>query len=408
MPSLRPIARAVASHRPFFAGGLVLVPIAAAVLVACGGGGMGSSSGSNGMASGQALASGTVTGFGSVYVNGIEYDTTSATVSDDLGNAQSQSAIKLGMQVQLTGQDPANSSSTGSARTIVFASDLEGPVDVVDTAQSSFTLLGQEVDINTDTVWDSALTGGLGGLTAGKLVKVFALYDNTTGRYVASRVESDAGATQYKVRGMVSKLDTGAKTYAVGNATIDYSGLATAPANLADGMIAAAELQTTVGANGWVATAIQMPNHGNPGDHATVHVRGIISAESGPMSFTLDGWPVDASGATFPSGQSVIVQGALVQVDGITSNGALVASNVDIQQPGLHGGLDFQVHGPIGSILSSQQTFVLRGTTVSFAGSVSFTGGTASDLAVGKKVLVQGKLAPDGNTVQAVTIAIGQ
>ena len=39
---------------------------------------------------------------------------------------------------------------------------------------------------------------------------------------------------------------------------------------------------------------------------------------------------------------------------------------------------------------------------------MTFTGGSASDLAVGTKVLVQGMLAADGNTVQAVKIAINQ
>jgi hypothetical protein len=392
-------------RRPLTLGVLVVAPLAAAVLVACGGGG-GSMSGPTNTPSSASVASGTITGFGSIFVNGREYDDSSATVTDDLGNVQSASALKLGMDVEVNGSDATASDSMGSATTVVFTSSLIGPVASVDTSGGSFTTLGEQVGVNVDTVWDPALTGGLGGLTTGEVVRVFSLYDSATSRYIATRIEPDTGATSYKLRGMVSNLDTSAKTYTVGTTTIDYSGVtSTAATNLKNGALATAELNTTMGSSGWTATGLQMPNSGMPGSHVNVHVRGMISAEASAQSFTLEGWPIDASGATFPSGQSAIVSGALVQVDGVVVNGAVVASSVELQKPGA--ALNFQVHGPIDGVSPNQQTFVLRGTTVSYSGNVTFTGGTASDLKVGTKVMVQGSLA-NGNTVQAVNITIGQ
>jgi hypothetical protein len=400
-------SRTGALRRPYLLGGMLFAPIAAAILVACGGGGgMDSSSPGSGGEGAQSVASGTVTGLGSIYVNGIEYDDSAARVTDDLGHVQPASALKMGMQVQLSGIDPTTSGGMGHAGVIVFTSHLEGPVDSTDAAAGTITVLGQTVDANVNTFWDATLTGGIAGLTAGEVLKVYALYDSTSGRYVASRIEPDAGVTRYKLRGTVSNLDTAAKTYTVGPTKIDYSGVASAPDGLADGMIATSELQTTMGANGWVATGLQLHNDGLPANHVTVHVRGMISDATSATSFTLDGWPVDASAATFPSGQGVIVEGASVQVDGIVANGAVIAKTVDIQEPGSHHGLDFQVHGPLDGINKTRQTFVLRGTLVSYAGDVTFTDGTAADLAVGRRVLVQGKLAPDGNTVQAVKIQI--
>src|SRR6185369_17991961 len=102
-----------------------------------------------------------------IYVNGIEYDDSSAKITDDFGNSHPASALKLGMQVQLTGKDPTTSTGMGNAGTIVFSSNLEGPVDSTDTAASTVTVLGQTVGVNVDTVWDSTLTNGLAGLTAG-------------------------------------------------------------------------------------------------------------------------------------------------------------------------------------------------------------------------------------------------
>ena len=155
-----------------------------------------------------------------------------------------------------------------------------------------------------------------------------------------------------------------------------------------------------------MATGLQLRNKGLPGDHVTVHVRGLISSESSPTFFMLDGWPIDASAATFPAGQSAIVPGAAVQVDGIMTNGSVVASTVNLQKAGSQ--LDFQVHGPITSVDTAAQTFVLRGETVSYAGSVTYTGGTSTSIAIGAKVLVQGTLSADGATVQAVSIRFDQ
>jgi hypothetical protein len=394
-------------RRPLFAGALVIAPVAAAVLVACGGGGSTMSSPSSSPS--QAMVSGTLTGFGSIFVNGTEYDDTNATITDDLGATHAATDLKLGMQVDVSGADASNSGSMGSATTVVFSSSVIGPVDTVDASSSSFTSLGQTIDVNVDTVWDPTLTGGLGGLTAGQVLRVFSLYDSTTNMYVATRIEPDTAATAYKLRGMISNLDTTAMTYTVGGTTIDYSGASSSAAasKLANGDVVTAELQTTAGSSGdWMATALQLHNQGMPGSKVVVHVRGMISAETSATSFTLEGWPIDASAATFPSGQSAIVDGAMVQVDGIVSNGAVVASQVALQQAGA--ATNFQVHGPIEGLHSNLMTFVLRGTTVSYSGTVNYTGGTAADLAIGTKVLVQGTLASDGNTVQAVNIKIGQ
>src|SRR6478752_4423913 len=87
-------------RRPFATGIALVAPLCAAALVACGGSSSGMASGTSAAGS-ETIASGTITGFGSVFVNGIEYDTSNVAVTDDLGNAQPASVLKLGMQVDL-------------------------------------------------------------------------------------------------------------------------------------------------------------------------------------------------------------------------------------------------------------------------------------------------------------------
>jgi hypothetical protein len=407
MNAVQRLARALAAHR-LACGLFVLVPAAAAVLVACGGGGTGDSAGSGANMGGQSVSEGTLTGFGSVFVNGHEFDISSARIMDEFGNVATQDTLKLGMHVQVTGTDPSASSSTGEGTggTVVYWSDIDGPVDAVDPTAGTVTVLGQTVDANPNTVWDTALIGGMAGLTVGEVVKVFALYDSATNEYVASRIEADPGATGYKVRGAVSNLDTTAMTYSIGSLSIDYSDVMDPPEGLADGAIVTSELQTTENGSTWMATGVQLHNDGLPGNHVTVHVRGLISSETNPAFFVLDGWPIDASAAAFPAGQAAIVPGAAVQVDGIMTNGSVVATTVNLQKAGEQ--LDFQVHGPITSVDQAAQTFIIRGQTVSFAGNVTYTGGSASDIVVGGKLFVQGTLSADGTSVQAVSIRISQ
>ena len=95
----------------------VLSSLALASLVAgCGGGGsdVGSAAASGSTtttttaaaaaAGTAAFTQGTITGFGSVIVNGVRFDDSSATVTDDDGTARSTSSLRLGMRVEI---DPA-------------------------------------------------------------------------------------------------------------------------------------------------------------------------------------------------------------------------------------------------------------------------------------------------------------
>jgi len=128
----------------------VLLPLAAAALVACGGGGGGSSSGTGtgtGGGAASSFARGTITGFGSIFVNGVEYDTSHATIKDDDGNVQNESALHLGMTVEVSGTDATGANGMSGATTVIFNSSIVGPVGSIDTAASTLTLFGQTVDV---------------------------------------------------------------------------------------------------------------------------------------------------------------------------------------------------------------------------------------------------------------------
>ncbi len=75
-----------------------------------------------------------------------------------------------------------------------------------------------------------------------------------------------------------------------------------------------------------------------------------------------------------------------------------IKTETDVESEG------FELDGTISSIDTTGSTFVLRGVTVDYSGSVTFRDGTITDLAVGKRVDVDGTLSTDGTRVQATRI----
>ena len=118
----------------------VLTTLAAALLTACGGG---SGSDLAGVGSGgSGVASGSVSGFGSVIVDGVEYDDSTATRdTEDATGASVNAAIKLGQRVRLV------YAGDKVAQRIEVQAQLVGPVSAAPAADGSMTVMGQRVRV---------------------------------------------------------------------------------------------------------------------------------------------------------------------------------------------------------------------------------------------------------------------
>jgi hypothetical protein len=134
-------------------------------------------------------------------------------------------------------------------------------------------------------------------------------------------------------------------------------------------------------------------------------VRGVITAVTSATEFSVDGIPVDASAATFPDSTTGLALGAEVEVRGTLTNGTLVATVVGLE--GRHRSDDdrkFELHGSITSVDTAARTFLLRGVTVSYAGTVTYTGGTEAGLMAGARVAVRGTVGSTRSSLAAVTV----
>ena len=380
--------------------------LAAAFLISCGGG---VDSGGTGAPMASSFASGPITGFGSVIVNGVRFDDTTAVVTDAAGNARSRNDLRLGMTAEVRGSAiavDAAGNSVATARSIVFGSEIVGPVVANDLVGRTFVVLGHTVDVAATTVFESSLVGGQAALALGDIVEVYARIDTASGHYAATRVERKAAAATFELRGVVASLDTAARQFSLGSTRISYAGVPAAgvPATLANGRFVRVMLNASPGAGGvWNAVTIaDATSRIDEGDEAKVD--GLVSAFVSTTRFSVDGTVVDASSASFPNGSAGIALGRRVEVEGRAVAGVLVATRVTLIAEGSGGGEEFEVSGAIALVDALAQTFTLRNVVVSYSGSVDFRNGTVTNIVVGQRLEAKGTLSADGTRLQASRI----
>ncbi len=379
---------------------------ALSVLAACGGG---VGTGGTGSATPPSnFSSGPISGFGSVIVNDIVFDDSSASVVDGSGSGRQRTELRLGMTVEIDADTPVvgASSTTAKASRVRFDSALLGPVEAL--AAGGFTSLGQTVAVDALTVFDDALAGGLAALRVGQVVEVYGLVDTSVAaapRLRATRIEPKTGVAAYKLRGSVTQVDSVAQTLRVGSTTYAYAGASGIPTNLAVGSVVNLTLRTTPDASGRrvitaFGTAVQAVE-----DRDSADVKGLITAFTSSASFQIDGRAVSAAGATFTPNAAALGLGVRVEVEGTLRSGVLVARTVKVKTDSEEEGREYELKGNIESANAATRRFVVRGTTVLTTRSdLRIDNGTLADLLAGRAVEVKGFLAATGNAVEATRI----
>ncbi|MEP6738949.1 MAG: DUF5666 domain-containing protein [Caldimonas sp.] len=385
----------------------VIGALVLALVASCGGG---VDSGGTGAPS-TSFASGPITGFGSVVVNGVHFDDRSATVTDADGNPRRRDDLRLGMTTDVRGSAifvDGNGNNASTATSIVFASDILGPLAANDTAARTMTVLGQTIDVSASTAFDASLAGGQAALSVGDIVEVYATYDAGSGRYSATRVERKTTALAFRVRGVVASFDAATKTFSIGTARISYAALGGGqlPTGLGNGRLVRVTLAPAQVAGIWQATSASDGVQAIE-NRETVKIRDRISSFTSAQQFSVDGTVVDARAASFPAGTAGLRLGARVEVQGATVAGILIASTVTVISDGDDANQSFELEGAVDGLDAAAQTFVIREVTVSYSGSVDFRNGSAADLALGKSLEVRGMLSADGTRLQAARITFG-
>jgi len=300
-------------------------------IVACGGGGGGDSVAGGGIGGTGITASGAITGFGSIKLNGLVLDTTNATRVVDGVPADDDSALAVGMVVTVKGTLSADGIN-GTANEIVYDDDVQGPIQqdsIVEIDQTkTISVMGIQVSVNRiSTVFENT---DYGSLTGGDLVEVSGFFDSA-GILHATRIE-DKGGNEIEVKGTVGNF-LGLSTFEL---YVDYSPnpdpyrvdftASTLPPLLGSGE--SVQVKGTLAGAVITATQVEREDDGFE-DVDKASIEGIVTGFNGIDDFLVAGQRVDATAADFSPAGLVIVDGMQIEAEGPIVSGVLQASKVE-------------------------------------------------------------------------------
>jgi hypothetical protein len=351
---------------------------------------------------GTGIVAGTITGLGSVIVDGVRYEESQAVLErrPDLlhSEALTLADLQLGQYVVLELDD------AGNPTRVRVEPQLVGPAADVNSATGQFTVWGQAVAVNTDPGRGptTVLSGvaSLADLRASDPVQVYGVLqasDSGSDVIRATRIERLASADALPAR-ITGTLQAGVGgRLLLAQRPLDVSAATTAPA------LAAGDAVTAVippGANlpgAWQASSVAQLA---PTIAASMRVSGSAHVLAGGHVM-VQGVEVDLSALPAAVRQAVR-EGSYLTIAGSASsqNGRQVVASTVEALP--QSGRPAQLRGSITSV-TSPTSFVVRGQAID-AAAAQISGGLASDLVVGAYVEVQGRQTPTG--VVASTIAV--
>lgn len=301
------------------------------------GGGGGGLAITGGGITGSGRSSGIITGFGSIFVNGIEWETDVASITVD-EQAATENDLALGMRVVVVGDLDA-SGTGGAALSVVFDEDLKGPIVSIavnaDGDAADLEILGQVVRIDrTLTVFENT---AFDSLAVDDVIEVSGFPDDQ-GRLRATRVELEGtltiGSTEVELEGVVSGFD-GVSSFQIGSITVNFDPAGTMtelddlPSGVQDGV--RLEVEGTLTAQNTIfADEIEPADEIDDSDASFASLEGVIDNFNSLSDFEVNGVAVDASGATLnPLTPTSYFDGAFVEAKGSFMGGVLIATSLE-------------------------------------------------------------------------------
>lgn len=360
---------------------------------------------------GTGISNGPITGFGSIYVNGIEYDTSNAEIivegnSAGSGDAAALNSLAIGHVVTVEGSIPDGMQAT--ATRVYFNDNVEGPIQaitVIDSVTRELTVLGQTVIATADTRFENVT---FGSLAVNNVVEVSGLIrDNGViqATFIGKKSDDFSDGSSVEVKGVIGNLNTTAQTFTISAVTVGYAGadLTGLETPLADG--------DTVEVKGIFSAGVLLASRIETEDDlyitastAWLEIEGYISSVVSGGEFVLNNVIVRTTTSTRYSGGTAadLISGARIEVEGNYSNGILTATEIEFRD-------DITLQAKVDSVASDNLTLAgIAGLTVSADALTEVDGAADSFAAItpGRFIKVIGKWSPGENSVIASKIEV--
>jgi len=373
-------------------------------------------SGSNTPAAFSVVSQGEIEGFGSVYVNGVKWETENVEIEIEGSAGFTESNLELGMQVVVEG-NLDDSGTTGTATTIHFSDNLEGPISSIAISSTgavkTLAVMGQTVIVEDGVTFfdDNDPTFTFATMAVGDVVEISGP-TKADGSIHATFIEKKAddlntfisGGGELEIKGIVENL--GADNFQISGLTIDFSGVAPRNGTLANGVLVEVKGSALVG-NTLTASDVEIKTAGlGVDDIDKAHVEGFVTdLNTAAQTFSINGQSVDYSTASFIGGtEAELLNGTKVEAEGPIVSGDLQAVKVEFKES-----IKFEANTETVNVGTGELTLEdLDGVTVVVDDAITEiepAGSTLSDIVIGDEVKIRARESSDG-TIVAIELEI--
>ncbi|TET94389.1 MAG: hypothetical protein E3J26_04645 [Candidatus Zixiibacteriota bacterium] len=370
---------------------LVLALLSALLSISCGVSGSGTIAAGGGIGGSGIISVGTITAFGSIVVNGTEFDTSNAVIiveGEEIGVGDDivLDNLDIGMVVTVEGTGSEDGESAVADR-VIYNDNVEGPVQsipFVNDTRKDIVVLGQTVILNTVTVFKGTI---FDEIAVNDVVEVSGLCDYT-GDIWATFLEKTDGVI-FEVTGFVDNLDPVQKTFKINDLTVDYSSADTSglPGGLpADGLLVEVEGTLDPDTGEMLADVIELGDELDAEDADAIEVTGFVTDFVSAFEFTVGTQVVrtDADTVFVDGTADDIALGVKLEAEGSLEDGILFAEEVEFWGPD-----QIEVEGLVTDIVSPSE-FTVGDQVVQTDAETVYEGGTPDDIALGVNLEIKG------------------
>jgi hypothetical protein len=327
--------------RSFFLSALLAVFL----LISCGNGGSGMMAG-GGIGGTGIISSGTITAFGSIVVNGTEFDTSNAAIIVNgeeigVGDAFVLDNLDIGRVVTVEGTGNLDNINAVANR-VTYNDNVAGPVESlrdIDPTTKEIVVLGQIVIVNNITKLKGPPDFDFDTIAPNDLVVVSGLVDDTdairatflekTGDFMPGNVVG--------VAGFIVNLDADQKIFEINGLTVNYASIDSGalPQGFVEGLLV--EVKGTLDAAGgeMLATSIELGDLIGEGNSDQIEVLGFVTDIGSDFEFTVGNQVVqfDANTLFVDGTPADILRGAKLEAEGRLVDGILFAGEIEFWDP---------------------------------------------------------------------------
>lgn len=366
-----------------FPGKIIATLLVALLLISCGGGGVGSGTDANIQSdpvgstptdyAPLTISTGAITGFGSVFVNGVEYETDAAEIVLNNNTQANESDLHVGMIITIQGEIHEQGMA-GEAHSIHYSENVRGQVASIDALAETIVVLGQIIHMSELTIFDGV---SFETLAVGDMVEVSGFID-ADNNILASRVEAveimqGTAEFSYSALGAIANLDASDATFMIGGLLVRYdaANIINADADdLVDGMMVRITALQQPGDDIWHADTIEIRQRllpGAEGDHMVIE--GVIMEMASSGHLMVNGVEIVLDDETsFDSNASLddLVINSRITVNAIRQpDGMLIASDVWVHRESnllMHDSIT-EIDANAGRLVLGALSFVITNTT---------------------------------------------